>query len=154
MAPLGLHDTRAPIPHIWARRAVDLPGYLCVDTDALAALQSVPEGENPVEWNIAMARASAAAGRLLWPMCDLGLEKRLHRVKQPVLLIWGGQDRILGQLYSTLFQEKLAGPVTTANIAKAGHLIDIDAPGEAAGLIADFLMPAETESGGVTAQAR
>jgi pimeloyl-ACP methyl ester carboxylesterase len=139
LAPLGLHDSREPIPHLWARRSAELPGYLCVDTDALAALQAVPDGENAIEWNLSLARATSAGARLLWPMCDLGLDKRLHRVRHSTLLLWGGKDRILGPLYDQLFREKLAGSVQSVRVPDAGHLIDIDAPSKAASLITDFL---------------
>jgi pimeloyl-ACP methyl ester carboxylesterase len=139
LAPLGLHDAREPIPHLWARRSAELPGYLCADTEALATLQAVPVGENAVEWNLSLARATSAGARLLWPMCDLGLEKRLHRVRHSTLLVWGGKDRILGPLYEELFREKLAASAQSVRIPDAGHLIDIDAPANAARLVTDFL---------------
>jgi len=150
LAPLGLHDSREPILHLWARRAAELPGYLCANTDALAALQAVPEGENSVEWNLSLARATSAGARLLWPMCDLGLEKRLHRVRQPALLIWGGKDRILGPLYEQLFREKLLGSVSV-RVPDAGHLVDIDAPSKAAALVAEFFATRPLEAGHVRA---
>jgi pimeloyl-ACP methyl ester carboxylesterase len=139
LSPLGLHDDREPIPHIWARRSADLLSYLCVDTEALAALQSAPEGSDAVEWSLAMARATSAGARLMWPMCELGLVKRLHRVRQPTMLIWGGKDRILGPLYESLFRDSLRCPVESVRLGDAGHLIDIDAPKQAAECVHRFL---------------
>ena len=139
MSPLGLHDDREPIPHIWARRAVDLPSYLCAHAETLVALQTAPEGADAIEWSLSMARATSAGARLMWPMCELGLAKRLHRVRQPTLLIWGGKDRILGPLYESLFKEALKCPLESVRLADAGHLIDIDEPGQAAALVSSFL---------------
>jgi pimeloyl-ACP methyl ester carboxylesterase len=75
----------------------------------------------------------------MWPMCELGLAKRLHRVRQPTLLIWGGKDRILGPLYESLFKEALKCPLESIRLADAGHLIDIDEPGQAVALVSSFL---------------
>jgi pimeloyl-ACP methyl ester carboxylesterase len=72
-------------------------------------------------------------------MCELGLAKRLHRVRQPVLLLWGAEDRITPSGYAREFASRLPGPVGTALIAGAGHLIDIDAPEQAAICIRDYL---------------
>ncbi len=139
MAPLGLYDERTPIPHIWAQRGGDVAALLCTHPDELARLQAPPEGANTVEWNLTIARATAAGARLLWPMCDLGLAKRLHRVRQPTLLLWGEQDRVAAPAYLDLFAGGLAGPVTTQLVAGAGHLLDIDAPADAVQAIVRFL---------------
>jgi pimeloyl-ACP methyl ester carboxylesterase len=140
MAPLGLYDDATPVPHIWARKGSDLPALLCVDTEALARLQAAPEGGDPVEWNIVIARATAAGARLLWPTCDLGLAKRLHRVSQPTLFLWGTADAIVWPSYMELFRKSVKGPTQGALIQGAGHLIDIDAPAEAARAVTRFLM--------------
>ncbi|MBI1329743.1 MAG: alpha/beta fold hydrolase [Alphaproteobacteria bacterium] len=139
MAPLGLHLDSLPIPHIWARKSADMAALMCADTEALAALQAVPEGEDAVEWNIMVSRVAAASGRLLWPMCEIGLIKRLHRVRQPVFLLWGSEDRITSPAYAKEFASRLSGPVKTGLIDGAGHLVDIDAPEKAAMQIRDFL---------------
>jgi abhydrolase domain-containing protein 6 len=140
LAPLGLYDEATPVPHIWARKGSDLPALLCADTEALAQLQAAPEGSDPVEWNLIIARATAAGARLLWPMCDLGLAKRLHRVSQPTTFLWGTADAIVAPSYMTLFQKGVRGPTQSALIQDAGHLIEVDAPGEAARIVTRFLM--------------
>jgi pimeloyl-ACP methyl ester carboxylesterase len=140
LAPLGLHEEAAPVPHIWARKSADMNALLCADDDALAKLQAVPDGEDAVEWNLMVARATAASARLLWPMCDLGLVKRLHRIRQPLLLVWGEADAIVAPSYAEIFAKKVSGPVTTRRIKSAGHLIDIDAPEEAAKVVQEYLL--------------
>jgi pimeloyl-ACP methyl ester carboxylesterase len=139
MAPLGLYDEAAPVPHIWARKGSDMPALLCKDTDALAQLQAAPDDSNPVEWNLVLARATAAGARLLWPMCDLGLAKRLHRITQPTFFVWGSADAIVAPSYMALFEKAVKGPTQGAVISGAGHLIEVDAPAEAARMVTRFL---------------
>jgi len=139
LSPLGLYDAAMPVPHIWARKSADMAALLCARTDELARLQAAPEGADAAEWNLAQARAVAAGARLLWPMCELGLSKRLHRVRQRTLLAWGAEDRIVVSGYMRLMAERLGSDPVTALIPGAGHLLDIDAPAEAAAVISRFL---------------
>ncbi|HEY1710767.1 MAG TPA: alpha/beta fold hydrolase [Rhizomicrobium sp.] len=135
LAPLGLHEADFPIPHFWARKSADFQAMLCVDQDEMKRVQTAPEGENPVEWNIVVSRAIAAGSRLLWPMCDLGLAKRLHRIACPVLVVIGDADQIVSTRYLDVFSKGVAGPVTARRVAGAGHLLDLDAPVELAALV-------------------
>jgi pimeloyl-ACP methyl ester carboxylesterase len=139
MAPLGLYSDHWPVPHIWARRSADMLALLANDKEELSRLQAVPDGADPVEWNLVLSRATAAGARLLWPMCELGLHHRLHRVRQPTLLVWGNEDQIVRPEYASLFAAAIAGPVETVTIPNAGHLVELDAPREAAASITRFL---------------
>jgi pimeloyl-ACP methyl ester carboxylesterase len=140
MAPLGLYDEAAPIPHLWAKRSGELNAELCLDQTALETLLAAPEEADPVDWNVQTSRASAAGARLLWPMCDLGLAKRLHRIQQSTLILWGEDDAILpSHPYADLFAAGVAGPARVETIAAAGHLIDLDQPVRAAAAIERFL---------------
>ncbi|MCG8368229.1 MAG: hypothetical protein MJA27_33470, partial [Pseudanabaenales cyanobacterium] len=47
--------------------------------------------EDVVEWQIQISRANEAAARLLWPLCDTGIRKRLRHIHGPTLLIWGSE---------------------------------------------------------------
>jgi pimeloyl-ACP methyl ester carboxylesterase len=139
LAPLGLHDDDLPVPHIWARKSADMNALLCANVEALAQEQAAGPDDDAVEWNLMIARANAAAGRLLWPMCELGLAKRLYRIHQPALLVWGSADRIMAPAYSARFAEHLSGLVEQLSIEGAGHLIDIDAPEQAAAAVTEFM---------------
>jgi pimeloyl-ACP methyl ester carboxylesterase len=140
MAPLGLYDEAAPVPHLWAKRSGELNGELCLDQPALEALLAAPDEADPVDWNVQTSRTSAAGARLLWPMCDLGLAKRLHRIRQSTLILWGENDAILSaRPYGELFAKGVAGPARIETIAAAGHLIDLDQPVAAAAAVERFL---------------
>ena len=84
-------------------------------------------------------RAQEAAARLLWPIGDLGLAKRLHRIRATTLILWGDQDRVVPASYAKRFAEAIAGDTTLQTIKGAGHLADLDAPDPTASTILDFL---------------
>jgi pimeloyl-ACP methyl ester carboxylesterase len=139
VSPLGLFDEREPVTDVWAQRMPDVAKLLASHPERLAAELTPPAGTDPLEWQIVMTRASEAAARLLWPTCDVGLRKRLHRITAPTLLVWGGDDRVVPGSYAKRFADALGGPVTLRTIEGAGHLADVDAPAALAAAIGDFL---------------
>ena len=86
-----------------------------------------------------LAAAHEAAARLLWPLGDTGLAKRLPRIRQPVMLLRGEDDRVLPASYAERFANALGGEVRTGRIPGAGHLADLDAPDETARRVLAFL---------------
>jgi pimeloyl-ACP methyl ester carboxylesterase len=139
IAPFGLFDEREPVKDLWATRPDELPALLSTRPAELAAFLAPPQREDAAEWSILMARASEAAARLLWPLGDLGLRKRLHRIQAPTLVLWGGEDRILPPSYAKRFASSLGGWAEVREIADAGHLVEIDQPDAVAAAILGFL---------------
>ncbi len=68
---------------------------------------ALPDGADHVEWTMQQVRAQEAAARLLWPVGDTRLARRLHRVTQPTLLVFGQEDRVLPPAYRQRFQDAL-----------------------------------------------
>ena len=139
IAPFGLFDEREPAKDLWATRPDELPELLSTRPAELAAYLAAPAGEDALEWSILLARASEAAARLLWPLGELGLRKRLHRIQAPTLVVWGGEDRLLPPSYAKKFASALGGWVEVREIADAGHLTEIDQPDAVAAAILGFL---------------
>ena len=98
-----------------------------------------PVGADPVEWGIVQVRAMEAAARLLWPTCDRGLRKRLHRIQIPTLLGWGEADRVVPPAYAKRFAEGLGGPTEVRLLEGAGHRVDLDRPDALADAILHFV---------------
>jgi pimeloyl-ACP methyl ester carboxylesterase len=138
IAPFGLFDEREPVKDLWATRPDELPALLSQKPAELAAFLAPPTGEDALEWSITMTRASEAAARLLWPTGDLGLRKRLHRIKSPTLVLWGGEDRIVPPSYAKRFAAALGGWVEAREIAGAGHMAELDQPDAIAAAILGF----------------
>jgi pimeloyl-ACP methyl ester carboxylesterase len=130
IAPLGLFDDAEPVADVWARRVTEIPElYSAKPADFAAARLTPPKALSPdgvVEWQIVQARASEAAARLLWPLGDLGLAKRLHRITCPTRLVWGSEDRIVPASYAKRFAEGIRGPTEIRTVAGAGHAVDFD----------------------------
>jgi len=139
VAPYGLFDAAAPTRDVFAVRQEELPALLSAHPERLLERAVPPSGADPAEWPIVLARASTAAARLLWPLGERGLVKRLHRVKAPTLLVWGEQDRVLPPSYAQRFAAAITGTVKTCTIPDAGHLVDLDAPEALAAAIHAFL---------------
>jgi pimeloyl-ACP methyl ester carboxylesterase len=136
LAPLGLFDEREPVADVWARKPEEVAElYSTKPAEFAAARLTPPKGLAPaqaIEFQIVQARAQEAAARLLWPIPDLGLSKRLHRITCPVRLVWGTEDRIAPIAYAKKFASGIKGAAEIRSIAGAGHALDLDAPDQAA----------------------
>ena len=139
VSPCGLFDEAEPSTDVFAVRPGQTPGLLCAHPEVYEALTEVPAGTDPIEWQVQQARASAAAARLLWPMSDTRLAKRLPRIGQPTLLLWGSADRVMPPSYAQRFQRLIGDNARIVEIPGAGHLADLDEPQAVSREILDFL---------------
>lgn len=139
IAPFGLFDAADPVADVFAQRTPDLPALLAVRPAAVAAHFAPPEGADSAEWMVALARASEAAARLLWPLGDRGLHKRLHRITSPTLVVWGTADRVIPPTYARRFAAGIGPRATVRTVEGAGHLTDLDAPDAVAAAVLEFL---------------
>ena len=139
VAPLGHYEESFPVAQIWTTTDVERSALLASNKRSLDAILECPAGEDENEWPIKLVRANGAAARLLWPTCDIGLIKRLHRIKVPTLMVWGELDAIVSYRYADLLASRLSGPSEVKLIADAGHLVDVDQPDQLAEVILRFL---------------
>ena len=112
---------------------------VCADPSRFQEAVSAPEGEDPIEAEVLLLRAHEAAARLLWPLSDTGLAKRLPRIRVPVMMVWGEGDRVVPFGYARRFAELLGGEARIERLPGAGHLAELDAPEEVARRVLDFL---------------
>jgi pimeloyl-ACP methyl ester carboxylesterase len=139
VAPLGLFDASEPPADLFARRLSEIPPLLCAHADRYEAFLARPDGADPVEWEIESARAQEAVARLLWPLADTGLVKRLHRISAPALVVWGAEDRLVPPSYAKRFADAMSGPTEIRTIPAAGHMVELDAPEALATAVREFL---------------
>ena len=141
IAPFGAFDASDPSADIWAQPPGpdSLPSLVCENPDAWKAAWAVPEGDDPLDWQVLHSRSVEAAARLLFPFGDTGVLRRLHRAHQPTLLVRGERDRVLPASYLERFREALAGPVSVEVVEGAGHLPELDAPDALARIVHAFL---------------
>lgn len=132
IAPFGLYDPEAPPADPWAQKPGTLPALLSADAKTYTDFMAPPEGIAPEEWSIVTTRASEAAARLLWPLGDTRLERRLHRIRCPTLIVWGAGDKVLPPSYAERLAKGITGKTAMAIIPGAGHIAELDAPGRVA----------------------
>lgn len=138
VSPLGIYDEAEPVEDFFAVRPGTIGALMCANADTFGELTACPPGADETEWRIEMVRASTAAARMLWPMCDTGVVKRLPRIRQDTLVLMGGEDRILAQSYAKRFSDAISGKTETRVIPGAGHLADLDQPAAVAEAILKF----------------
>jgi len=129
IAPFGLYDKHSPPVDLWAQKPGAWPGLVSAQPETYTAFTAPPDGVAVGEWSIIMSRASEAAARLLWPLADTRLERRLHRIWCPTTLLWGAADKVLGpSIYVSRFTRALGNVAAATIVPNAGHLADLDAP--------------------------
>ncbi len=139
VGPLGLSDAERPMLDVFTFNAKTLPGALCARPEAFVSLLKCPQGESEIEWQIMLTRASEAAARILWPLGDTRLARRLGRIACPTLILWGEADRVVGPFYAQRFASGISGRTTVKLIPGAGHLADLDAPEPVAKAVLAFV---------------
>ena len=139
IAPYGLFDEGEPIADVFAQKPQTAAQILSSKPDAYDAYRARPNSVDEMEWTLTQIRADMAAARVLWPLGDTRLRKRLPRITQPTLLIWGADDKVIAPAYAGRFAELIAGPTKVVTVAGAGHTAEFDAPEPVAKAIADFL---------------
>jgi len=139
IAPFGLFDPEFPGTDIFAQRNAEAQiASLSAKPDDYGTYVTAAKG-NDVEGSLTMLRADMAASRLLWPLGDTRLAKRLPRIKHSTLILWGAEDKIIPPSYAERFGDLIAGPVQIEHIAGAGHKVEFDAPEAVAASISAFL---------------
>jgi pimeloyl-ACP methyl ester carboxylesterase len=139
-APFGLYDNDEPTANVFATTPDEAIEMQTAQPERYAAAFEPPEDpDEGAEFQLRLYRASEAAARIFWPFGDRGLAARLHRIRVPVLLLWGAEDRIVPPSYAKRFASGLAGPVETHIVPGAGHQVWIDDPDASARAIERFL---------------
>jgi pimeloyl-ACP methyl ester carboxylesterase len=139
IAPLGLHDSRIPLTNFWALPPKEMNQTVATRRDQVSEMLACPKGADETEWTVTSRRAVTAGARLFWPLADVGLQKRLHRVRVPSCVVWGDRDCVIDPSYAEIFARKLGGKSTVHIVANAGHLADWDEPDRVADVVEAFL---------------
>jgi pimeloyl-ACP methyl ester carboxylesterase len=131
-APIGLWRDEAPIVDLFGLATSELVPFLFHDTSCPAAQQMLGLGallsdkddrtEAQVEFLLALGRGFKTAAKFLFPVPERGLERRLHRITAPTLVVWGEQDRFVQPSYGKIFVDKIRG-ARLLTIPAAGHAI-------------------------------
>ena len=138
----GLWIEEHPIPDIFAM----LPGQLVelLFQDPVAGMTLLTGGADFSDMEVfktyylAQQRRLAMAGKILFPIPNRRVSKRLYRVTARTLVLWGGADRLIVPAYA----ERWAGLIPNARVAlvpDAGHMLPYEQPETFVGAVSRFL---------------
>jgi len=142
IAPAGLWIPEHPIPDLYAMLPHEYPK--CLFHDPAAGLALLTGGldfsniEVLAEFYIANSRRMSMAGKVLFPIPNRRLAKRLYRVRAETLLVWGTSDALIGEAYAERWKESIAGS-RLVRIQEAGHMVPYEQPEVFVSAVSGFL---------------
>ena len=152
ISPLGLWDRDHQVLDFFVASPSELAGAMYFDQDSspARAIASSPqqrtievdpdseEGRAIIDYFVERAKSMATVAKYLWPIPNKGLNKRLHRVSMPTLLVWGERDGICPTPYGADFKAAIADSRLRI-VPEAAHMVAEEQPERVAALITDFL---------------
>lgn len=102
--------------------------------EAMLAMTPSPEEQDRI------LKSRYMATKLGWEprWYDPALQRWLHRINVPTLVVWGAEDKLFPAAYSTPWGESIPGAKVQI-IPQAGHLLHVEKAVETAGLVHSFL---------------
>ena len=142
VASAGLWIAEHPIPDIFSFLPHEFAQYLFHDrAQGEAMLTGGLDLKNPEalkEFYIGNSRRLSMAGKILFPVPNRRLSKRLYRLTAPTLLVWGKSDTLIPPIYAEHFKEQIAS-AEIVEIEQAGHMIPYEQPEEFVRSVTAFL---------------
>ncbi|MDB6180036.1 alpha/beta fold hydrolase [Paracoccus fistulariae] len=139
--PIGLWTEAHPVTNWIEAPAPALPAILfknpaSAPAQAMLALPEDPEAAilatAQLVWNL------GATGKMVWPIPDKGLSKRLHRLTAPALIVWGEEDALISSAYAGLLGERIKGSRVEI-IRDCGHIPQVEKHPETMTVVQPFL---------------
>ena len=141
-SPAGLWIDEHPLPDIFAKLPFELAPLLFHDPAAGVKLLTGGVDFNDTGalevFMVRNARRLGTAGKILFPIPNRRLSKRIYRLGAPTLLIWGRDDAFIPPVYAERWQQLLPGSELTW-IDEAGHMLTLEQPQAVADAIDAFL---------------
>ena len=145
IASAGLWLDAHPVPDIFAMLPFELAQVLFADPKSGERLLTGGIDFSNMEalqaFMVANARRLGTAGKILFPIPNRRLSKRLYRLNAPTLLVWGREDKLIPLVYGERFAQ-LIPKARLAVIDGAGHMVPYEQPEKTANEIERFLAQA------------
>jgi pimeloyl-ACP methyl ester carboxylesterase len=145
LSPAGLRLPEHPVADLFLMTPPQVVAALFNDTGRAS---TVFPGEPDVDDVLAIYRDMTALARYAWSpfLNDPKLERRLHRVTAPTLVVWPSDDRVVpvehGHRYADLIPK-----AEFATVRDCGHAMYFERPAPFADLVAGFLAADADPSG-------
>lgn len=129
--PYGLWLEEQPIPDIFSLLPYEFGELLFYEKRLGARLLSGAiddaDPESLRRFVIENARRLGTAGKILFPIPNRRLSKRLYRLSAETLVVWGEQDRLIPAAYASEWL-KLLPHAQKCQVADAGHMLPYEQP--------------------------
>jgi pimeloyl-ACP methyl ester carboxylesterase len=129
--PVGLWRADHPVSMDFvAGPPENMPGLLFHDLGspgAQAFFAPPPDPAAGLDGMVALVWAIGCTTKYLWPIPDKGLDKRLHRLTAPTLVIWGENDKLASVVYAHDFQHRIAD-CRVVLVPNCGHIPQVEQP--------------------------
>jgi pimeloyl-ACP methyl ester carboxylesterase len=141
---LGLWLDAHPVPDIFAMLPFEMVQVLFADQAmgeaVLTAGLDFSHDGALTTFLVRNARRLGTAGKILFPIPNRRLSKRLYRITNPTLLLWGAQDAMVPTVYGERFRELLVStPAQLEIIEGSGHMLPYEQAERAAAAVVAFL---------------
>jgi pimeloyl-ACP methyl ester carboxylesterase len=138
----GLWIEKSPIPDIFSFLPHEYAQYLFHDrAQGEALLTAGLDLKNPEalkEFYIGNSKRMSMAGKILFPIPNRRLSKRLYRLTAPTLVVWGKSDKLIPPVYADQFK-KLIPHAEVSLIEQAGHMVPYEQPEAFVNAVTRFL---------------
>jgi len=142
VAPAGLWIPEHPIPDIFSFLPHEFAAMLFHDrAQGEALLTGGLDLKNPdvlKEFYIGNTRRLGMAGKILFPIPNRRLSKRLYRLTAPTLVLWGQNDKLIPPVYAERFRT-LIPQAKLELIDQAGHMLPYEQPEAFVSAVSRFL---------------
>jgi len=142
VSPAGLWMDEHPVPDIFALLPYQIAEVLFHDPQQGQALLTggadLSDMEALKEFYIGSQRRLAMAGKILFPIPNRRLSKRLYRLTAETCVLWGASDRLLVPAYAERWKT-LIPHAGVEVIGEAGHMLPYEQSDKLVSSVAGFL---------------
>jgi pimeloyl-ACP methyl ester carboxylesterase len=130
--PFGIWLDAQPIPDLFALLPFEFGDLLFHDprqaAELLPGASDVADPESLRQFFVANTRQLGTAGKLLFPIPNRRLSKRLYRLNTATLVVWAEEDRLIpADAYAARWRS-LVPESRSVSIADAGHMLPYEQP--------------------------
>jgi pimeloyl-ACP methyl ester carboxylesterase len=127
----GLWMDERPIPDLFAMLPHQIADILFADPQKGQALLTggadLTDMEALKEFYVASQRRLAMAGKILFPIPNRRLAKRLYRLTAETLVLWGAADRLMVPAYAERWKSLIPN-ARVVTVDGAGHMLPYEQP--------------------------
>lgn len=142
VAPFGLWLDGNPIPDPFAVLPFELAELLFADPTNAAKLltpgQDLSTDEGLAQFMVQNSRRLGTAGKIMFPIPNRRLSKRLYRLSAPTRIVMASDDSLITAPYGEAWSAAIDGSELVA-IPGSGHMVNLEKPEELARSVAEFV---------------